>query len=162
GQRKFSSTILKSQFVKHYKFSRYKWECIISELESQGALPRSDSRISSLATCCGPRFVELLWQLSLHALREVHRRAYAADVVLNPLPASLTNVAFSHAATLLPVTERHRGTSYSQSHIHSSITRIALERRRFLKNAETAVQRQAMWSNLAHEMAAMYRGLCAE
>ena len=40
--------------------------------------------------------------------------------------------------------------------------RIALERRRFLKNAETAVQRQAMWSNLAHEMTAEFRGLCAE
>lgn len=40
--------------------------------------------------------------------------------------------------------------------------RIVLERRRFLKNAETAVQRQAMWSNLAHEMTAEFRGLCAE
>ncbi|EXB51022.1 hypothetical protein L484_023724 [Morus notabilis] len=40
--------------------------------------------------------------------------------------------------------------------------RIALERRRFLKNAETAVQQQAMWSNFAHEMTAEFRGLCAE
>ncbi|XP_075515198.1 AUGMIN subunit 6-like isoform X1 [Primulina tabacum] len=119
---------------------------IISELESQGALPRSNSRVSSLATCCGPRFVELLWQLSLHALREVHRRTFAADVASNPLPAPLTDVAFSHAATLLPVTK----------------ARIALERRRFLKSAETAVQRQAMWSSLAHEMTAEFRGLCAE
>ncbi|TYG52636.1 hypothetical protein ES288_D09G043900v1 [Gossypium darwinii] len=119
---------------------------IITELEAQGALPRSNSRVSSLATCCGPRFVELLWQLSLHALRESHRRNFAADVASNPLPASLTDVAFSHAATLLPVTK----------------ARIALERRRFLKNAETAVQRQAMWSNLAHEMTAEFRGLCAE
>ncbi|KAI3474963.1 hypothetical protein Pfo_030274 [Paulownia fortunei] len=119
---------------------------IISELESQGALPRSNSRVSSLATCCGPRFVELLWQLSLHALREVHRRTFAADVAPNPLPAPLTDVAFSHAATLLPVTK----------------ARIALERRRFLKNAETAVQRQVMWSDLAHEMTAEFRGLCAE
>ncbi|KAK6913021.1 HAUS augmin-like complex subunit 6, N-terminal, partial [Dillenia turbinata] len=119
---------------------------IISELESQGALPRSNSRVSSLATCCGPRFVELLWQLSLHALREVHRRTFASDVASDPLPASLTDVAFSHAASLLPVTK----------------SRIALERRRFLKNAETAVQRQAMWSNLAHEMTAEFRGLCAE
>ncbi|XP_030937012.1 AUGMIN subunit 6-like isoform X2 [Quercus lobata] len=92
------------------------------------------------------RFVELLWQLSLHALREVHRRTFAADVASNPLPGSLTNVAFSHAATLLPVTK----------------ARIAFKRRRFLKNAETAVQRQAMWSNLAHEMTAEFRGLCAE
>ncbi|GAB4848023.1 AUGMIN subunit 6 [Ancistrocladus abbreviatus] len=119
---------------------------IISELETQGALPRSNSRVSSLATCCGPRFVELLWQLSLHALREVHRRTFPADVSSNPLPASLTDVAFSHAAALLPVTK----------------ARIALERRRFLKNADTAVQRQAMWSNLAHEMTAEFRGLCAE
>lgn len=37
-----------------------------------------------------------------------------------------------------------------------------VERRRFLKDAETAVQRQAMWSNLAHEMTAEFRGLCAE
>ncbi|KAJ8767959.1 hypothetical protein K2173_020899 [Erythroxylum novogranatense] len=119
---------------------------IISELESQGALPRSNSRVSSLATCCGPRFVELLWQLSLHALREVHRRTFAVDVASNPLPASITDVAFQHATTLLPVTK----------------ARIALERRRFLKNAETAVQRQAIWSNLAHEMTAEFRGLCAE
>ncbi|KAL4351614.1 hypothetical protein GQ457_06G034040 [Hibiscus cannabinus] len=119
---------------------------IISELEAQGALPRSNSRVSSLATCCGPRFVELLWQLSLYALREVHRRTFASDVASNPLPAPLTDVAFSHAATLLPVTK----------------ARIALERRKFLKNAETAVQRQAMWSNLAHEMTAEFRGLCAE
>lgn len=40
--------------------------------------------------------------------------------------------------------------------------RIALERRKFLKNADTAVRRQAMWSNLAHEMTAEFRGLCAE
>uniref|UniRef100_A0A5B7AHZ3 HAUS augmin-like complex subunit 6 N-terminal domain-containing protein n=1 Tax=Davidia involucrata TaxID=16924 RepID=A0A5B7AHZ3_DAVIN len=119
---------------------------IISDLESQGALPRINSRVSSLATSCGPRFIELLWQLSLHALREVHRRTFAADVASNPLPASLTDVAFSHAATLLPVTK----------------ARIALERRRFLKNAETAVHRQAMWSNLAHEMTAEFRGLSAE
>ncbi|KAK7266885.1 hypothetical protein RIF29_19545 [Crotalaria pallida] len=119
---------------------------IISELESQDALPRSNSRVSSLATCCGPRFVELLWQLSMHALVEVHRRTFTADVASNPLPAPLTDVAFSHAATLLPVTK----------------AKIALERRKFLKNAEMAVQRQAMWSNLAHEMTAEFRSLCAE
>jgi len=49
--------------------------------------------------------VELLWQLSLHALREVHRRTFPADVASNPLPSSLTDVSFSHAATLLPVTK---------------------------------------------------------
>ncbi|XP_011626146.1 AUGMIN subunit 6 [Amborella trichopoda] len=119
---------------------------IIHELESQGALPRSNSRVSSLATCCGPRFVELLWQLSFHALREVHRRTFQADVVSNPLPASLTDVPYMHAATLLPVTK----------------ARIALERRRFLKNATTAVHRQATWSSLAHDMTAEFRGLCAE
>lgn len=54
---------------------------------------------------CHCRFVELLWQLSLHALREVHRRTFAADVASNPLPAPLTDVAFSHAASLLPVTK---------------------------------------------------------
>lgn len=40
--------------------------------------------------------------------------------------------------------------------------RIALERRKFLKNASIAVQRQTTWSNLAHEMTAEFRGLCAE
>ncbi|KAE8673431.1 hypothetical protein F3Y22_tig00111783pilonHSYRG00232 [Hibiscus syriacus] len=30
---------------------------IISELEAQGALPRSNSGVSSLATCCGPRIL---------------------------------------------------------------------------------------------------------
>ncbi|KAF9597635.1 hypothetical protein IFM89_020195 [Coptis chinensis] len=99
---------------------------IINELESQGALLRSNSRVSSLATCCGPRFVELLWQLSLHALREVHRRTFPGDVASNLLPASLTDVALSHAATLLPVTK----------------ARITLERRKFLKNADTAAYLQ--------------------
>ncbi|KAM3273336.1 hypothetical protein ACQJBY_042941 [Aegilops geniculata] len=80
-------------------------QCIISELEQQGALPRSNSRVSSLATCCGPRFVELLWQLSVHALREVHRRTFADDVASNPLPAALTDVSYLHAAALLPVTK---------------------------------------------------------
>ncbi|GJZ21643.1 augmin subunit 6 [Tanacetum coccineum] len=61
---------------------------IISELESQGALPKSHSRVSSLTNCCGLR------------------RTYAADVVLNLLRASLTDVAFSHGATLLPVTKQ--------------------------------------------------------
>ncbi|CAL9086258.1 unnamed protein product [Musa acuminata var. zebrina] len=119
---------------------------IISELESQGVLPRSNSRVSSLATCCGPRFVELLWQLSVHALREVHKRTFAADVASNPLPPALTDASYQHAAALLPVTK----------------ARIALERRRFLKNANAAVHRQTTWSNLAHEMTAEFRGLCAE
>ncbi|VAI28853.1 unnamed protein product [Triticum turgidum subsp. durum] len=121
-------------------------QCIISELEQQGALPRSNSRVSSLATCCGPRFVELLWQLSVYALREVHRRTFVADVASNPLPAALTDVSYLHAAALLPVTK----------------ARIALERRKFLKNANIAVQRQTTWLNLAHEMTAEFRSLCAE
>ncbi|GJR98430.1 augmin subunit 6, partial [Tanacetum coccineum] len=120
-------------------------QSIISELESQGALPRSNSRVSSLATCCGPRFVELLWQLSLHALREVHRRTYAADVVSNPLPASLTDVAFSHAATLLPVTKL-------------KITRDVLMEAR----AQVIFVALNTNCNLAHEMTEEYRGLCAE
>ncbi|VAH34875.1 unnamed protein product [Triticum turgidum subsp. durum] len=119
---------------------------VISELEQQGALPRSNSRVSSLATCCGPRFVELLWQLSVHALREVHRRTFPADAASNPLPAALTDVSYLHAAALLPVTK----------------ARIALERRKFLENANIAVQRQTTWSNLAHEMTAEFRSLCAE
>ncbi|KAL6552916.1 hypothetical protein OROGR_006758 [Orobanche gracilis] len=131
---------------------------IISELESQGALPRSNSRVSSLATCCGPR-------LSLHALREVQRRTFAADVASNPLPAPLTDVAFSHAATLLPVTKCRippRIVYDLNNNGPLQKARIALERRKFLSNAEIAVQSQAMWSDLAHEMTAEFRGLCAE
>ncbi|XP_042462050.1 AUGMIN subunit 6-like [Zingiber officinale] len=119
---------------------------IISDLESQGALPRSSSRVSSLATCCGPRFVELLWQLSVHALREVHKRTFTADVASDPLPPSLTDASYLNAAALLPVTK----------------ARIALERRKFLENANKSVHRQAAWSDLAHEMTAEFRSLCAE
>ncbi|XP_078437841.1 HAUS augmin-like complex subunit isoform X2 [Wolffia australiana] len=119
---------------------------IICELESQGALPRSNSRVSSLATCCGLRFVELLWQLSVHALREVHKRIFGSGVTYNPLPAALTDLSYLHAASLLPITK----------------ARIALERRKFLKTAATAVQRQATWSNLAQEMTNEFRSLCAE
>lgn len=121
---------------------------LINELESQGALPRSNSRVSSLATCCGQRFVELLWQLSAHALREFHKRTFPADVVGKPLPASLTEVATqsSHAPALLAVTK----------------ARIALERRRFVEGAASAVRRQALWSSLAHDMTSEFRSLCAE
>jgi nicotinamide riboside kinase len=45
---------------------------------------------------------------------------------------------------------------------YSKQARIALERRKFLKNANIAVQRQTTWSNLAHEMTAEFRSLCAE
>eukprot|EP00250_Pteridium_aquilinum_P016946 c23380_g1_i1 orf=535-2829(-) len=121
---------------------------LINELEAQGALPRSNSRVSSLATCCGQRFVELLWQLSAHALREVHKRSFPADVLANPLPASLTEIVAqsNHASALLTVTK----------------ARIAIERRRFLDGATAAVRRQALWSSLAHDMTAEYRALCAE
>ncbi|KAI5066894.1 hypothetical protein GOP47_0017422 [Adiantum capillus-veneris] len=121
---------------------------LINELEAQGALPRSNSRVSSLATCCGQRFVELLWQLSAHALREVHKRSFPADVITNPLPASLTEIVAqsSNASALLTVTK----------------ARIAIERRRFLDGAAAAVRRQALWSSLAHDMTAEYRALCAE
>lgn len=40
--------------------------------------------------------------------------------------------------------------------------RIALERRKFLENASIAVHRQNTWSNLANEMTAEFRSLCAE
>lgn len=121
---------------------------IINELESQGALPRSNSRVSSLATCCGQRFVELLWQLSAHALREFHKRTFPSDVATKPLPVSLTEVATqsSHAPALLAVTK----------------ARIALERRHFLEGAASAVRRQALWSSLAHDMTSEFRSLCAE
>ncbi|KAJ3701730.1 hypothetical protein LUZ61_005435 [Rhynchospora tenuis] len=119
---------------------------IISELEMQGALPRSSSRVSSLATCCGPRFVELLWQLSVHTLREVYKRMFATDATSDPLPAALTDYSYLNAAALLPISK----------------ARIALERRKFLENASIAVHRQNTWSNLANEMTAEFRSLCAE
>ncbi|KAH7438345.1 hypothetical protein KP509_04G011000 [Ceratopteris richardii] len=121
---------------------------LINELEAQGALPRSNSRVSSLATCCGQRFVELLWQLSAHALREVHKRCFPADVAANPLPPSLTEIVSqsNNASALLTVTK----------------ARIAIERRRFLDGAAVAVRREALWSSLAHDMTAEYRALCAE
>ncbi|GJU49507.1 augmin subunit 6 [Tanacetum coccineum] len=104
---------------------------IISELESQGALPKSHSRLSSLFKCYGPRFVELLWQLSLHALREVHRRTYAADVVLNPLPASLTDVA---------------------SHMQLTTSSCYKREEDFFKNAEIGSAVNSYVVKLAHEM----------
>ncbi|KAL3679918.1 hypothetical protein R1sor_022874 [Riccia sorocarpa] len=123
-------------------------QTLINELEAEGALPRSNSRVSTLATCSGPRFVELLWQLSAHALREVHKRNFPADVAANPLPASLTEVVTqnSRAASLLNITK----------------ARIALERRRFLEGATNAVHRQSLWTNLASDLTAEYRALRAE
>ncbi|CAM9000408.1 unnamed protein product [Rhodiola kirilowii] len=119
---------------------------VINELEEQRAIPKCSARVSALANCCGIRFVDLLWQLSVHALREVHRRTLVSDVALNPLPALLTDREISHASALLPVVK----------------AKIALERQRFLNNVESAVQRQAKWSSLAHEMTSEFRSLCAE
>ena len=53
------------------------------------------------------RFVELLWQLSAHALREVHKRSFPADVSANSLPASLSEIVTqtNHASALLTVTK---------------------------------------------------------
>lgn len=55
----------------------------------------------------GLRFVELLWHLSAHALREVHRRTFPADVAANPLPASLTELVGPNTrpASLLGITK---------------------------------------------------------
>jgi len=48
-----------------------------------------------------------LWHLSAHALREVHRRTFPADVTSNPLPAPLAEIVSNnmHAASLLSVTK---------------------------------------------------------
>lgn len=51
------------------------------------------------------RFVELLWQLSVHALREVHQRTFADDVSSNSLPPVLTEASYQNAAALLLVTK---------------------------------------------------------
>jgi hypothetical protein len=51
--------------------------------------------------------VELLWQLSALALREVHQRVFPADVAAIPLPAPLAEIMLenSHATALLGVTK---------------------------------------------------------
>ena len=68
--------------------------------------------------CC--RFVELLWQLSAHALREVHKRSFPADVSANPLPTSLTEVAqCNHASALLTVTKVHHKRLFRRKKIMS-------------------------------------------
>jgi hypothetical protein len=57
--------------------------------------------------------VELLWQLSALALREVHQRVFPADVAANPLPAPLTEIMLenSHPTALLGVTKVTQKTS---------------------------------------------------
>ncbi|RLN07684.1 AUGMIN subunit 6 isoform X2 [Panicum miliaceum] len=107
---------------------------IISELEQQGALPRSNSRVSSLATCCGPS------QIPIHYVSLTHLRAKVCG------PDKHCEMEVVYMKHFNPV----------------RMARIALERRKFLKNANIAVQRQTTWSNLAHEMTAEFRSLCAE
>ncbi|XP_057437451.1 AUGMIN subunit 6-like isoform X2 [Lotus japonicus] len=82
----------------------------------------------------------------MHALQEVHRRTFTDDTTSNPFPASLAGVAFTHATTLLQVTK----------------AKIALERRKFLKYAQMSEQWQDTSLNLARELTAEFRGLCAE
>ncbi|KAM7274519.1 hypothetical protein ACFE04_016385 [Oxalis oulophora] len=74
---------------------------------------------------------------------------------------------FFEGITGAPLNYAHTGTMhdhkiYNDGTTQSTAARIALERRKFLKNAETVVQRKAMWSNLTHEMTTEFRGLCAE
>ncbi|EFJ14910.1 hypothetical protein SELMODRAFT_423180 [Selaginella moellendorffii] len=83
---------------------------LINELEAQGAW-----KGLYLGVALG--FVELLWQLSAHALREVHRRNFPADVAENPLPASFTEFITqnSHASALLAVTKLASSSAMSVS-----------------------------------------------
>ncbi|GAQ87691.1 hypothetical protein KFL_003700110 [Klebsormidium nitens] len=119
---------------------------LLAELEASKDLPRSNSRLSSLATCCGERFIELVWQLSAHALREVLLRM--SDVRQAQVPVPLTEVAqqAEYASALLPITK----------------ARIALQRKKFLTSAAAAVERQDEWAGLADEITAEHRALTAE
>jgi hypothetical protein len=51
------------------------------------------------------RFVELLWQLSVHTLREVYKRMFASDATSDPLPSALTDYSYLNAAALLPISK---------------------------------------------------------
>ncbi|KAM0072556.1 hypothetical protein Hdeb2414_s0001g00037741 [Helianthus debilis subsp. tardiflorus] len=55
---------------------------MISELESQGALPSSNSRASSLATYCGPRGAKVLMKENIvepMTMRDIRRALLEAD-----------------------------------------------------------------------------------
>ncbi|KAJ0449643.1 putative HAUS augmin-like complex subunit 6 [Helianthus annuus] len=55
-------------------------QSMISELESQGALPSSNSRVSSLATCCGPRGAKVLMKENIvEPMRDIRRALLEAD-----------------------------------------------------------------------------------
>ncbi|KAM0064491.1 hypothetical protein Hdeb2414_s0003g00103541 [Helianthus debilis subsp. tardiflorus] len=53
---------------------------LISELESQGALPSSNSRVSSLAMCCGPRGAKVLTKENvMEPMRDIRKALLEAD-----------------------------------------------------------------------------------
>ncbi|EFJ38304.1 hypothetical protein SELMODRAFT_437248 [Selaginella moellendorffii] len=80
---------------------------LINELEAQGALPRSSSRVSSLATCCGQSSRPTLCEKFIDGTRRNIEKFIPADVAENPLPDSPTEVITqnSHASALLAVTK---------------------------------------------------------
>ncbi|OEL28836.1 AUGMIN subunit 6 [Dichanthelium oligosanthes] len=165
---------------------------IISELEQQGALPRSNSRVSSLATCCGPRNLgglnrNLISKKMFSSYRD-YNTLNRKPIIMDPgqdtnqmklgnqldytpfvsyrwgqIDLSFTNIVDPNLRNTYPFNEAQNGIFFGflLSYLWSK-ARIALERRKFLKNANIAVQRQTTWSNLAHEMTAEFRSLCAE
>eukprot|EP00850_Spirogloea_muscicola_P008336 SM000044S15983 [mRNA] locus=s44:346557:354690:- [translate_table: standard] len=117
----------------------------IMELEAAGALPRSSSRLSSLAACGGPRFVELLWQLSDFVLHEEYSKR--CRNVTNGLQSfSAATPADVAPSTLLAVTK----------------ARITLERKAFLTRALHRSQLEVSWQAFAKSVTAENRQLQAE
>eukprot|EP00850_Spirogloea_muscicola_P000378 SM000001S04780 [mRNA] locus=s1:2135765:2141850:- [translate_table: standard] len=117
----------------------------IMELEAASALPRSSSRLSSLAACGGLRFVELLWQLSDIVLQEEYsKRCRNVTDGLQSFSAAMP--ADVPPSTLLAVTK----------------ARITLERKVLLKRALHRSQLEVSWHAFAKSVTAENRQLQAE
>eukprot|EP00898_Chlorokybus_atmophyticus_P003291 jgi/Chlat1/3963/Chrsp26S04039 len=111
----------------------------LNELEDASALPRNTSRGSALRSCCGERFIEIMWQLSAHVLRVTSSRELPQ---LHPTPTTTE----SDLPALLRTTKE----------------KVAKERERFLAAAATAASEQARWAELAQELTREYHSLCDE
>eukprot|EP00698_Gefionella_okellyi_P021741 TRINITY_DN7116_c0_g1_i1.p1 TRINITY_DN7116_c0_g1~~TRINITY_DN7116_c0_g1_i1.p1 ORF type:complete len:326 (-),score=47.76 TRINITY_DN7116_c0_g1_i1:613-1590(-) len=105
----------------------------IASLEQDGFLPRGTMRMSHLQTCCGERFVILVWRLSTFVLNTVYLQEHGSTYPIAPLPPTLS----------LAATKLH----------------IQRETRIFLAHARRAQEAQQRWQASADQIITEYRDL---
>eukprot|EP00899_Mesostigma_viride_P010099 jgi/Mesvir1/19090/Mv12842-RA.2 len=135
---------------------------LLKELEDAGSLPRNSSRQSSIASCSGERFVEMLWQLSAHVLHESHKRMLLASAKSPAAAAILAEVTPQGPGARMgdiPVTMPQ---PQALALLNVTRGRATLQRQSAVSLAAATCQNQQIWVEYADELTEQYRSLCLQ